>query len=491
VSPLDCPSLLPGWQCFAMLISLLVMPTACKGEKKQSAPDAQSASGSLANPVERTSLADWVPSPNGAPLRSLGEDSFALAADSASVAPRHSADRGPSIHELAANGMVDDAPVVARKLRWSCGGRVASTGPARDSYANENICAPSSRRPQGNLPDPPLEVWVDVFVTKRTLPDGSRRPLYTRSRIDSDVARANQNFKAFGIQFAVRRYAEVDQPDSVIDYALTGAEPYGIDAGAIGVYYVSAIPNGGGGGVAPSSGANEWVYVTGTSYSGWDILSHELGHTFGLQHTYWCSATTDGDNVLDTPFDPTFERHQCVDGVDTVVPGESCSPQQVTGCKWSLKCTPDLTNSTDVLNMMTHYSPTGCRQHFSPGQAEVMACTLRGRSRGRIKCDSPKTLACDPVLCVDTRSDRKHCGAACKACPAGGGCRDGVCWSPCDDLEQQVNFSRAQIAQRSQLMEVLPPRVKIQRQQELKQLRLAQEKLVEKLRACTILSGAH
>lgn len=104
------------------------------------------------------------------------------------------------------------------------------------------------------------------------------------------------------------------------------------------------------------------------------ILAHELGHYFGLYHTFETDAfgaesadgsncTTAGDLVCDTPADPNGSN----DGLCHL------SPQGVDGAT-------GLYYEPPVCNIMSYYNPT-CDQFFTRGQLNRMLMIMKtGRS---------------------------------------------------------------------------------------------------------------
>lgn len=99
-------------------------------------------------------------------------------------------------------------------------------------------------------------------------------------------------------------------------------------------------------------------------YSGGRTLTHELGHYFGLLHTFGpgaCTADGGADGILDTP-----AQELPTDGCETAPPKDSCPNQ------------PGL----DMISNFLDYSDDACMRSFTVGQvARMQAVILQYRPR--------------------------------------------------------------------------------------------------------------
>jgi hypothetical protein len=158
--------------------------------------------------------------------------------------------------------------------------------------------------------------WVGLHIWVATK-DGQLAT--TQQDILNHVTEANRQFLGANIQFFVRAIETISNDDywelttqevenNLIAQDLTYNSTQGVN-----VYFLNSL--GGFAGYCPfgndkSSRLNEKqanaVYVLGKSVSNWyNILSHELGHYFGLDHTFQFRLDWSFDRVNDTPPDLT------------------------------------------------------------------------------------------------------------------------------------------------------------------------------------------
>ncbi|MGB2868063.1 MAG: M43 family zinc metalloprotease, partial [Bacteroidota bacterium] len=94
-----------------------------------------------------------------------------------------------------------------------------------------------------------------------------------------------------------------------------------------------------------------FVGGNGSPYNLGDLAVHEVGHYFGLLHTFEGGCDEDGDLVDDTP------KQQFGDGaIDCSYPWDSCP----------------LDEGIDPINNFMNYTPDSCRNEFTAGQVERM-----------------------------------------------------------------------------------------------------------------------
>lgn len=131
------------------------------------------------------------------------------------------------------------------------------------------------------------------------------------------------------------------------------------------------------------------------SASNVSVLAHEMGHYFGLYHTFEGGCTNndcllDGDRVCDTPPDQSTAAVPCDQAVNT------CSTDAQSGFS---------TDQPDMLQNHMDYGHIDCKHDFTPGQADRMNYFLNGTRKSLLDskgCLPPCPL---PMLAAFTPGD--------------------------------------------------------------------------------------
>ena len=241
---------------------------------------------------------------------------------------------------------------------------------------------------------------------------------YTLASLNDVIATTNNYYlsNGLGIQF----YFAGSIPDYIDDDELfegfiEGALLNGHDAlNAMNQYYINVFPPGFlslGYAYYPTDevvSTRSVILTYGSNSQGLDlgnqVIPHELGHNFGLFHTFGfpgsgtsptdelvtrgagANCTTAGDQICDTPADPYY------------TPGAKLT--YVNGCpQYDLNSTARDANgeaySPSITNIMSYYFP--CTQDFTPGQYERIQAGLALRqTHTSYSLDFPPTTVIAP-----------------------------------------------------------------------------------------------
>jgi hypothetical protein len=157
---------------------------------------------------------------------------------------------------------------------------------------------------------------IVVHIVKDSL--GHVNPAYTTAAIQKDVDSLNKNFAPICVSFEVCLFDSIDNFEYLqVDSAKEWKEMQNLYnlKDRINIYYVKTITAPASAGFATPSGItvlNKGGIVI--SATGERVLSHEMGHYFGLYHTFetkfgnelvnGSNCATTGDKICDTPADP-------------------------------------------------------------------------------------------------------------------------------------------------------------------------------------------
>lgn len=203
---------------------------------------------------------------------------------------------------------------------------------------------------------------------------------------------------------------------------------------AISVFYASNISGGSFsiGGFANLSG----VVLNARSFSADNILAHELGHSFGLDHPHACrhgkentqNCSTAGDQLCDTPADPgpagVNGLGRCSDGS---VKNGSCVVRncQIVSCGGARPL---------INNLMSYYH---CGTSLTQDQLATVRCVALNDQAARVKLQKPCTQdsdcgagTCRSGTCTGGTSNPPGSGCTTDAeCGSGRTCDTGSCVS--------------------------------------------------------------
>ncbi len=240
---------------------------------------------------------------------------------------------------------------------------------------------------QGPFTQAVTYIPLKVHVLRRS--DGSGG--ISNADLNQTIVSANINYYPASIQFYLCGEPDYINSDTYYDYNYNQED--GLCAGndvvnAINVYYLDSITFGTDGNVSgyayyPSSmRQSNRVFVTNTGSDGSRALSHEMGHYFGLYHTFNNNANADvsqrelvrrdagancstaGDFVCDTPADPFQLPGATVSTATCTYSGTIVDAQ-------TMPFTPALDN------IMSYYY--GCGNVFTAGQFERIRAGMQIR----------------------------------------------------------------------------------------------------------------
>lgn len=269
-----------------------------------------------------------------------------------------------------------------------------------------------------------IPIHVYIVNDDNGNPDPNYSIEYTTYQLFESVELANEYFTN-GMSFFLCKISQINSTDlqhilqSEEGGALTNLYNFAHNDNAINVYIVSTAPRGGKARQPGSMQPNNALWIT-TGSTGDETLAHELGHYFGLEHTFrsnianlpdyscnpdpnWltfcfcglsCNGLNSGDFIEDTPIDP---------GSGSIIFPHTGQPNDVYKlCESNhpLPCIPKKNEVPipyayypDYNNVMSYYPN---RNHFSNDQLAVMRATLLTHADRTFLIDN-NPPACDNV----------------------------------------------------------------------------------------------
>eukprot|EP00890_Picochlorum_soloecismus_P003180 jgi/Picsp_1/3863/NSC_01375-R1_metalloprotease len=123
--------------------------------------------------------------------------------------------------------------------------------------------------------------------------------------------------------------------------------------------------------VSPSSNARTAAKSTQIENNGYTLV-HEIGHAFGLLHTFENGCKAPGDYIPDTPY-----QSDALSRLPEFLPTLQCCVLHPTA-KCATPSTCEKATGSNFDNFMD-YSPDSCKKRFTPGQIAAMYATLLAR----------------------------------------------------------------------------------------------------------------
>jgi hypothetical protein len=264
------------------------------------------------------------------------------------------------------------APVIALYAQqFSCGSEPSAQ--LLQYFRNRQELNSNAKLASGITPSK-LGTLKTLSITAWIVKDSLRNPGMSPTQIDAAIVITNIDFAPMNLAFKVCavKYIENFQYDSLVTKLPPTDKEQQLyvqyhDSSTINMYFVTKINRGGGfpAGYAYAPGGKDLVMIRKGSVSDGKTISHELGHYFGLLHTFEiatgaelvnrkspCSQT--GDMLCDTEADPypkgTELNCEFVSG-DKDASGEFYTPP--------------------IGNIMAYYSNL-CKCGFTQGQFAIM-----------------------------------------------------------------------------------------------------------------------
>lgn len=216
------------------------------------------------------------------------------------------------------------------------------------------------------------------------------RPVVTERTVKSHVAYLNQVFRATRLTFVMNPIKwETSSDNCEVFYERESSATLRrySESDKIAVFYARNIYGGNFsiGGYANLSG----VVVNASAYGMADILAHELGHSFGLDHPHACyhgketktNCKTAGDQLCDTPPDP---GPRGVNGLDYCPDGTTKNGQcTVSRCR-SISCPGG--EKPFFKNLMSYYH---CGSELTADQVAAVRCVAFNEQARRVSRKKP------------------------------------------------------------------------------------------------------
>lgn len=238
------------------------------------------------------------------------------------------------------------------------------------------LCICSSQNVQSEVREPLPCLNREFSIVVHIVRDSLGAPGIGEGAITNDVDALHTYFQQICVSFEICEFRYIDNYNYDVYHSALESDQmiaaYHV-ANRINIFYVQEIINpedAAGlatlGGIGNMNGGALWI----TKGGGAGTLTHEMGHYFGLSHTFegngielvdGSNCETEGDGICDTPADPynpdTDSASDVVSnciytGTQTDANGEYYSP--------------------DVGNIMSYY---GCACEFTYGQYQLMANT--------------------------------------------------------------------------------------------------------------------
>ena len=241
-------------------------------------------------------------------------------------------------------------------------------------YFRDRVSGKALSKLAANITPSKLGTLKTISITAWIVKDSLRNPGLTPLDINIAIANTNLDFAPMNMAFKVCavKYIENFQYDSLVTLLPPTDKEKQLyvqyrDSSTINMYFVSKINKAGGfpAGYAYGPGGKDLVMIKKGSVGDGKTISHELGHFFGLMHTFEIkfgaeavnrstNCSTTGDMLCDTEADPypkgTEKGCEFISG-DKDAAGEYYTPP--------------------IGNIMSYYN-NACKCGFTPQQFAVM-----------------------------------------------------------------------------------------------------------------------
>ena len=240
-------------------------------------------------------------------------------------------------------------------------------------YAAQYQTNPDNQKQKSQIVDPCVDKTISVVAWVSS--PGDLVPVVSQGQVQAALNKANNQFRGSCLNFTLCHY-EVMPEHRFWSWDNVADEPDALSLhyrpGNINMYFCDTVKVGGSpvGGYAYLPGGPDVVLIH-TGSMGGNVVAHELGHFFGLLHTWEKSTglelvdgsncTTTGDFICDTEADP----YDIILGIPTHSADSTCNAvpfDQDTNGDWYLPPTN---------NIMSYYTDL-CDQKFTVGQLNYM-----------------------------------------------------------------------------------------------------------------------